>query len=76
MKNFKNALRRELKETIKDTIIALPLWALITIALLYAILEFHVIIYCSALVSIMIFSKPWINFIDKKFKKHSKNTKE
>lgn len=76
MKNFKNALRRELKETIEDLIMAIPLWIMTTIVLLYLIFEFNVIIYCVSLVITMLLSEPWINFIDKKFKKHSKNTKE
>jgi hypothetical protein len=76
MKNFKAKLKRELKETIEDLIMAIPLWIMTTIFLLYLIFEFDVIIYCSSLVITMLLSNPWINFIDKKFKKHSKNTKE
>lgn len=72
MKNFKAKLRREIKETIEDLIMAIPLWIMATIVLLYLIFEFHVIIYCAALVLTFVLSKPWINFIDKKFKKHSK----
>jgi hypothetical protein len=76
MKNFKAKLKRELKETIEDLIMAIPLWIMATIILLYLIFEFNVIIYCASLVITMLLNKPWINFIDKKFKKHSKNTKE
>jgi hypothetical protein len=64
-------LNKILKGILLDTAYALPVFLIFALVILQLIFNFHMIIYCTSAISMLILSKLWINFIDKKFKKQN-----
>lgn len=61
----------KLNEMLLGALYALPLFIIGMIIVLQIVFDFNMIIYCALVILMGVLCKPWINFVEKKFKKQN-----